>query len=277
MADEKTCFIIMPITTPEDMVETYRDGKDHFIHVLDCLFVPSAQKAGYEPIKPLAKGSDLIHAEIIKNLETADLVLCDMSCLNPNVFFEFGIRTSLNKPVCVVKDEYTKRVPFDTGILNHQEYKSSLDSWHLEGEIEKLAEHIISSADRSKDKNTLWKYFGLRADAEPYRGAAGPEDQLDYLVLQIESLQRKVDSLDTKTSSQSLGSPATKTVHRSNIEDQLLFYICREFGIPIIQIRIKTGEDDKIIATFDPPLETSQLAAIHRDILRNFAVELEFD
>ena len=126
---KKTCFIIMPITTPDSFVEIYRDGKDHFKHVLECLFIPAVEKAGFEAIPPIAKGSDLIHAEIIKNLETADLVLCDMSCLNPNVFFEFGIRTSLNKPVSVVKDELTVNVPFDTGILNNKEYDSKLDTW----------------------------------------------------------------------------------------------------------------------------------------------------
>jgi hypothetical protein len=140
--EKKTCFIIMPITTPDTRLEDYRDGADHFKHVLECLFVPSVQKAGYEPIPPIAKGSDLIHAEIVSNLETADLVLCDMSCLNPNVFFEFGIRTSLNKPVCVVKDELTEKVPFDAGIINHHEYGSGLEHWNMDEEIDKLVEHV---------------------------------------------------------------------------------------------------------------------------------------
>jgi len=47
MSEDKKCFIIMPISTPEDMVETYRDRKVHFLHVLDCLFIPSAQQAIY--------------------------------------------------------------------------------------------------------------------------------------------------------------------------------------------------------------------------------------
>jgi hypothetical protein len=146
MAEDKKCFIIMPISTPDFMLEKYHDGKDHFMHVLQCLFMPSVQKAGYQAIPPTAKGADLIHAEIVRNLETADIVLCDMSCLNPNVFFEFGIRTSLNKPVCVVKDELTEQVPFDAAILNYHEYKSSLEPWHLEAEINKLSEHIAASA-----------------------------------------------------------------------------------------------------------------------------------
>jgi|GEM_PF-5058716 len=36
--NKKTCFIIMPITTPEPFTEKYRDGIDHFQHVLKFLF-----------------------------------------------------------------------------------------------------------------------------------------------------------------------------------------------------------------------------------------------
>ncbi|MFC1984259.1 hypothetical protein ACFLVO_04550, partial [Chloroflexota bacterium] len=94
-------------------------------------FIPAVEKAGYTPVPPQAKGADLIHAEIIKNLESANIVLCDMSSLSANVFFELGIRTALNKPVCIVKDELTPKVPFDTAILNYYEYKCALDPWEL--------------------------------------------------------------------------------------------------------------------------------------------------
>lgn len=181
--DSKTCFIIMPIRTPENSVEIYRDREAHFTHVLECLFVPAVESAGFTPIPPTSKGSDLIHAAIIKNLENSNIVLCDMSCLNPNVFFEFGIRASLNKPVCVVKDEHTKNVPFDTGILNYQEYKSSLDPWELAAEVKKLSEHIKASYERSKGENTLWHYFGLREKAQPYQGETGIDSSLQLLSL----------------------------------------------------------------------------------------------
>jgi hypothetical protein len=192
MATEKTCFIIMPITTPEFMLEKYRDGKEHFKHVLECLFVPGVQKAGYQVISPIAKGSDLIHAGIVHNLETADIVLCDMSCLNPNVFFEFGIRTSLNKPVSVVKDELTDKVPFDAAILNYHQYKSSLETWENEAETKVLSEHITASAERSKNQNTLWKYFGLKTTAAPSEGEGGTEAKLDYLLMKVDSLSKNL-------------------------------------------------------------------------------------
>lgn len=192
----KKCFIIMPLTTPEELREQYRDGTSHFKHVLDCLFIPAVQAAGYNPVPPVAQGSDLIHAEIIQNLESSDLVLCDMSSLNPNVFFEFGIRTSLNKPVCVVKDELTKKVPFDTGILNYLEYKSALESWDIAEEVTKLAEHIEASFTRSKGLNSLWRYFGLKEKAKPYEGETGTDAKLDLLSLQLDSIRQKLGNLE---------------------------------------------------------------------------------
>jgi len=90
----------MPISTPKHLVGSYSGGEDHFIHVLDHLFVPAIEKVGLNPIPPIAEGSDIIHARIIENIEKTDLILCDMSTLNPNVFFELGIRTAVDKPVC---------------------------------------------------------------------------------------------------------------------------------------------------------------------------------
>jgi hypothetical protein len=95
----RECFIISPISTPDELAGRYGDDKDHFRHVIEELMMPAAEMAGYVPRSPIARGSDLIHAEIVRQLETADVVLCDISTLNANVFFELGIRTAIDKPV----------------------------------------------------------------------------------------------------------------------------------------------------------------------------------
>lgn len=78
------CFVIMPITTPASFTELYNDG-DHFNHILQHLFMPAIEKAGFDTVSPKSTGSNLIHADIINNLSNCELVLCDMSILNPNV------------------------------------------------------------------------------------------------------------------------------------------------------------------------------------------------
>jgi hypothetical protein len=138
------CFVIMPLTTPKPYVDKYRDP-DHFHHVLTYLFTPALKGAAYETISPLSIGSELIHAGIISKLEECELVLCDISALNPNVFFELGIRTSLNKPVVLVKDDDTRTIPFDTSSINTFQYTAALEPWLLELEVPRLTEHITQN------------------------------------------------------------------------------------------------------------------------------------
>jgi hypothetical protein len=182
----------MPISTPEHLVPKYSGDKDHFSHVLEHLFVPAVEKNKFNAIRPIAEGSDVIHAEIIKNLEKADLVLCDASSLNANVFYELGIRTALDKPVCIVRDELTPKIPFDTTIINHHVYDSSLAAWTLQKQIDDLAIHIKKSFDRSEGKNKLWKYFGLSTRATLPHENNSVEGKLELLSIQVEGLNRKM-------------------------------------------------------------------------------------
>lgn len=184
------CFIAMPITTPDPSL--YHDDSRHFIHVMEHLFIPAIRAAGLNPISPIAQGAELIHAEIIRNIEECELVLCDVSTLNANVFFELGIRTALNKPVCIVKDDLTARIPFDTTIINHHTYASAMQPWVLNSQVPALTEHIKASLAKSAGKNALWKYFGLVIPAQPAEANSDVETRLGFLSQQMESLTRQV-------------------------------------------------------------------------------------
>jgi hypothetical protein len=35
-----TCFVAMPMTTPAALVDGYDNDPDHFLHVLEHLFIP---------------------------------------------------------------------------------------------------------------------------------------------------------------------------------------------------------------------------------------------
>jgi hypothetical protein len=178
----------MPITTVDPSV--YGGDSAHFRHVLDHLFTPAIMEAGLTPISPIVKGSDVIHAEIIRQLEQADIVLCDVSGLNANVFFELGIRTALNRPVCLVKDDETLKIPFDTTLINHHTYKSSLSAWDLESEIEYLSTHIKASFERSEDKNSLWRHFGLSIPGRSAESTSDTDSKLTLLAQQIQALSQ---------------------------------------------------------------------------------------
>lgn len=182
----------MPISTPSDMVQTYSGDEDHFNHVLHHLFIPAIKQLDIEPIPPAVKGADLIHAEIIKNIESCDFLLCDMSILNPNVFFELGIRTAINKPVALVKDDATKNVPFDTHIINNHTYSHALQPWTLDAEIESLVKHLTHCFDAAQKENSLWKYFSLSTKADTLHKPESSDEKIAYLTMQVAALRSEI-------------------------------------------------------------------------------------
>jgi hypothetical protein len=262
MSDKKTCFVIMPITVPPHMREVYRDGEKHFTHVLDSIIGPAIEKAGYEVIPPSAKGADLIQAEIIGNLETSDLVLCDMSALNPNVFFEFGIRCALNKPICVVRDGFLKNIPFDPGILNCLEYTGELNAWETEGQVRVLSDHILESAKRCEGKNPLWKYIGFREEAKAFKSESASDDKLEYLAMQIEALRKAYEDKNKRDVIDAIFGGA---------RDEIIAAVVKE-GIPrsVKEFQIAYDHRSKIITIryrgVFPPLERERLIMALRQV-----------
>jgi len=210
----------MPISTPDLLIPKYGNDEGHFLHVLECLFIPAIEKAGLKPIPPIAKGADVIHAGIIQNIEKAEIVLCDMSSLNANVFFELGIRTAIGKPVCVVKDEVTAKVPFDMTVVNYHTYGSSLASWTLNKEIEALAAHLKSCLELSAGENLLWKYFSLsqRANLTPPTQKDETHDRLQLISAQIEGLSKKISNQTHIVSSPYIPSLADEIRERRSLQ-----------------------------------------------------------
>lgn len=181
----KTCFVAMPITTPDAYAEKLGDP-EHFAHVLAHLFTPALQAAGLTVIPPAVSGAQMIHAEIIKNLEQADFVLCDLSDLNPNVFFELGIRTSLNRPVMHLRDDLTSKIPFDITAINTHTYGSSLTPWSLAAEVPRLTAFVNDVIKSGTSGNAMWQYFGLTKRGEPSEAGADPtQAKLDLILREL--------------------------------------------------------------------------------------------
>jgi hypothetical protein len=187
----------MPISVPESAGSKYED-KNHFIHVYEHLFVPAILELGYTPVSPVAKGSEIIQADIVQNLHAADLVLCDMSTLNANVFFEFGIRTALDKPVCLVADSATPQFPFDTAIINRHTYEDVLRIWNIEQQRAKLVHHMKESVEKSKGRNSLWRHFGIETSGKLRPESYTESDKLDHLIEMLNNMTRERPRVPTR-------------------------------------------------------------------------------
>ncbi|EKF9229547.1 hypothetical protein O1B71_001874, partial [Vibrio cholerae] len=91
-----TCGIIMPISGIDGCTES------HWSDVLEILN-DAIEDAGF--VGNLVSHSDevgIIHKRIIQNLYDNPIVVCDVSCKNPNVMFELGLRLAFDKPTIIV-------------------------------------------------------------------------------------------------------------------------------------------------------------------------------
>ena len=215
------CFIIMPITVPDHLLETYGSDKNHFTDVLKHLFEPAIRLAGFDPVPPSSDGSRVIHRDIAEKLHNANMVLCDMSALNPNVFFELGMRTAMNKPVCLVRDSALPKLPFDTGPIQCHPYNSDA-TWQLDDQRKALAKHITATANSPEykaGKNAWWQVMGV--NYAPASIEAGG-DTADLNRLKLDQIISMLNTMRKSAAPFPAGVPSLDvTLYRNLVENRL--------------------------------------------------------
>jgi len=106
------------------------------------VFLPALTNCGYE-----AKRADtdpttsVITADIERGIAGADLVLCEMTGRNPNVFYELALAHTLRKPSILLWSGKSKDVPFDIRGVGRITYSRERRDWKrlLRAEIERAA------------------------------------------------------------------------------------------------------------------------------------------
>ena len=117
----KLCFVIMPIGSG--------DAYDVYLNRYTNIIKPAVE--GYEQAG--ARVFDAVRADfitktgsinksVIQHIYNADLVIADLTDLNPNVFYELGVRHALRNGTILVALDGTK-LPFDVGDLRSVFYK----------------------------------------------------------------------------------------------------------------------------------------------------------
>jgi hypothetical protein len=103
----RKCFVIAPIGD-ENSPTSIRSNK-----VMKFLIKPVVEELGFDP----ERGDEInkvgyITSEVIDRIITDDLVIADLTDLNPNVFYELAVRHAVRKPFVQLID-HTQALPFD--------------------------------------------------------------------------------------------------------------------------------------------------------------------
>lgn len=154
--DAQTCGIVMPISAIDGC------GESHWSEVLGIIS-DAIEEAGLEGnLVSNADDVGIIHKRIIQNLYDNPIVVCDVSCKNPNVMFELGLRLAFDKPTIIVKDDKTS-YSFDTSAIEHLEYPRDLRFNQIVEFKDKLAAKIKATLKKSTtdpEYTTFLKHFG---------------------------------------------------------------------------------------------------------------------
>src|SRR6266436_2783059 len=209
----KLCFVIGPIGSEDSDVRIHADWLlEEIIQPVMATFLEYDEpKRADQDHRP-----GLIDAQLINDLLTADLVIADLSGLNPNAFYEIGIRHMAQKPIIHMQlaDE---KIPFDLSL-----YRAIKFSFEWPKDIRAAREALQRSieaidADGYQIENPVTNARGivkLEEHATPKEKVL--IDQIDSLIAklneystpkpstalidEIESLSRRVSSIERSKS-----------------------------------------------------------------------------
>jgi hypothetical protein len=127
-----TCFIVMPFADP---LGSYYEK----------VYKPAIEKAGLTPIRADNEifGTGKIIDQIWSGINSAKVLIAELTDRNPNVFYELGLAHALQKPVVLISSN-EKDVPFDLHYIRVIYYDVTDPFWGSKL-IEKVAENILSA------------------------------------------------------------------------------------------------------------------------------------
>jgi O-acetyl-ADP-ribose deacetylase (regulator of RNase III) len=107
---DKICFVIMPFGDKID-----KEGKTiHFNEVYENFIEPAVKAAGINCLRcdKIIEAGD-IHTKMFTYILEADVAVVDITMLNPNVFYELGLRHTFKKNVTVIIQQAGTQSPFN--------------------------------------------------------------------------------------------------------------------------------------------------------------------
>lgn len=157
-AGNLVAFVAMPFS---EKTSDYPTG--YFDEVLKHLITPAAVNANFNARTAKKSGSEVIQSTIVNDLDSADLVIVDLTEHNPNVLFELGMRIAFNKPVCLIRAKGTGAIFDIDHMLRVYDYNPCLWASTLEIDVPALCDHI---AETWRMRDTERSYLNILRESK---------------------------------------------------------------------------------------------------------------
>lgn len=187
--EKKLAFVVTPIGDDYSSVRRATDG------LVDCVLTPVLEERGYE-VKVAHRMSDggSITDQVISNVIESDLVIANLTNLNPNVMYELAIRHSFGKKVVILAKTDTK-LPFDVAEERTVFYTDDLfGATELK---ERLNNAVLSAEEADQVNNPVKRAFGV---AELWKEVeASDNPTLSLLLNEISQMKKGISAATTSS------------------------------------------------------------------------------
>lgn len=184
-----TCGLIMPIAANEV------GSVEHWLHVRKII-TDALNGTGFQ-VKMVSDSNEVnvIQNNIVTNIYSNDIVICDVSSRNPNVMFELGMRLTFDKPVVIIKDKDTP-YSFDVGNIQHLEYPRSLNYVEIQHFQQALKEKTLSTlaASKAQGYSPFLSHYKIQHVSKVETEVVGREDYIISAINDIKSLIENKES-----------------------------------------------------------------------------------
>jgi len=98
-----------------------------------------------------------VHADMLERILKDDVAIVDITTLNPNVFYELGVRHALRRSVTILMRKSGTQIPFDIKGFRVLNYGLSLKEAHDAKEL--LKRYITTSLTTRADDSLVYAVF----------------------------------------------------------------------------------------------------------------------
>jgi hypothetical protein len=182
MLPPKKCFIITPIGPEGSVVRRSADG------VIDAVILPLLEEMGFTcDVAHRIYESGSISKQAIARIINDDLVIANLTGLNPNVMYELGIRHSARKPVLHICQNGTN-LPFDLAPERTLFYNDDmLGTTELRPRLKSFIEKAMEDTEPD---NPVYQ----AVEKSSIMQTLNAEDPLNYIINRLDQLSEQISS-----------------------------------------------------------------------------------
>lgn len=182
-AKKKTCFVITPIGKDDTHTRRHADG------VIDAVIEPTLIDKGYEVLVAhrMADGGSITR-QVIQQVLNADLVVANLTELNPNVMYELAVRHAVRKPIIQICENGTI-LPFDIS-----EQRTIFYTNDMKGAVELKGSFIEMLEPAEKDEkpdNPIYR----AVESDTIMKHVEITDAQKYILDVVDDLKKEVNSI----------------------------------------------------------------------------------